>query len=355
MKVIMIGSHIRVTGGITRVVKNYIQAGLNEKTDLEYFPTYYGSNHFVNIVYFIIQYVKLFFKLNILKKKYDIAHIHMSYRGSFIRKSKIIKMLHKNGIPIVLHMHGSQFKDFYNESSDKRKKDIVDALNKVTVILALGEQWKEYYKSISTAKVVSLDNAVFPKNVSSNYQDAVYITTMGVLSQRKGTYDLIEVGAKLKGKIDNKYKFVLAGDGEIDKVKKKIAEMELEDLFVVPGWISDETKIEEIYRKSAIYVLPSYNEGMPMSILEAMSYGLPVISTDVGSIASVVEEDNGFVIKPGDVSTLANNIIYLLNNKSHIEKIGENNAEKIRTKYNVYNSLDKMCGLYEDIVKKKYK
>ena len=57
---------------------------------------------------------------------------------------------------------------------------------------------------------------------------------MGVLSQRKGTYDLIEVGAKLKGKIDNKYKFVLAGDGEIDKVKKKIAEMELEDLFVVP-------------------------------------------------------------------------------------------------------------------------
>ena len=159
----------------------------------------------------------------------------MSYRGSFIRKSKIIKMLHKNGIPIVLHMHGSQFKDFYNESSDKRKKDIVDALNKVTVILALGEQWKEYYKSISTAKVVSLDNAVFPKNVSSNSQDAVYITTMGVLSQRKGTYDLIEVGAKLKGKIDNKYKFVLAGDGEIDKVKKKIAEMELEDLFVVPG------------------------------------------------------------------------------------------------------------------------
>ncbi len=46
----------------------------------------------------------------------------MSYRGSFIRKSKIIKMLHKNGIPIVLHMHGSQFKDFYNESSDKKKE-----------------------------------------------------------------------------------------------------------------------------------------------------------------------------------------------------------------------------------------
>ncbi len=69
--------------------------------------------------------------------------------------------------------------------------------------------------------------------------------------------------------------------------------MGLEDLFDVPGWISDQEKIEEIYRKSIVYILPSYNEGMPMSILEAMSYGLPIISTDVGSIPSVVNEKNG--------------------------------------------------------------
>ncbi|MBK5470008.1 MULTISPECIES: glycosyltransferase family 4 protein [Bacillus] len=355
MNVIMIGSHIRVTGGITRVVKNYMQAGLSEKTKLEYFPTYYGSNHFVNIFYFMIQYVKLFFKLNVLKHQYDIAHIHMSYRGSFIRKSKIIQILHKNNIPIVLHMHGSQFKDFYNESSDKRKKDIVDTLNKVTVILALGEQWKEYYESICKAKVVSLDNAVFPKESINDFNDRVYITTMGVLSQRKGTYDLIEVGAKLKGKIDNKYKIVLAGDGEIEKVKKRINELDLGDLFIVPGWISDEAKIEEIYRKSIIYVLPSYNEGMPMSILEAMSYGLPVISTEVGSIASVVEADNGFVIKPGDITELGDKITCLLNNQLIMELMGRNNTKKICEKYNVYNSLEDVYLLYEKILKNRNK
>ena len=135
MNVIMIGSHLKVTGGITRVVKNYLQAGLNKKTNLEYFPTYYGSNHFVNIMYFIGQYIKLFFQLNVLSRKYDVAHIHMSYRGSFVRKRKIIPMNRKN-IPIILHMHGSQFKDFYNESSDKRKEQIIDTLNKVTVMLA---------------------------------------------------------------------------------------------------------------------------------------------------------------------------------------------------------------------------
>jgi len=347
MRVIMIGSHLRVTGGITRVVKNYIQAGLNKKTTLEYFPTYYGSNHFVNIIYFLVQFIKLFLKLNVLNKKYDVAHLHMSYRGSFIRKSYIIKLLKNKNIPIVLHMHGSQFKDFYNESSDKRKRQITDALNKVTVILALGEQWKEYYKSICETEVVSLDNAVFPKQTISDSEEKIYITTMGVLSQRKGTYDLIEVGAKLKGKIDRKYKFVIAGDGEIEKVKKKINDLDVDDLFFIPGWISDEKKIEEIYRKSIIYILPSYNEGMPMSILEAMSYGVPIISTDVGSIPSVVEKDNGFIIKPGDIDDLENKVMKLLNKKTDIKYIRNNNIKKVSTIYNIYTSLDELLLLYK--------
>lgn len=347
MKVIMIGSHLRVTGGITRVVKNYIQADLSKLVDLEYFPTYYGSNHFVNILYFIIQYLTLYFKLNVLNQKFDVAHIHMSYRGSFTRKRYIIQLLERKNIPILLHMHGSQFKDFYNESSDKRKHLIKNTLNKVSIVLALGEQWKEYYESICDTKVVSLDNAVFPKQVVNNPEEKIYITSMGVLSQRKGTYDLIEVGRKLKGKIDSKYKFVLAGDGEIEKVKKKITDLDLDDLFIVPGWVSDEKNIEEIYRKSIIYVLPSYNEGMPMSILEAMSYGLPVISTDVGSISFVVEEDNGFIIKPGDIKELENKIIHLLEDKARIDSIRDSNIEKIVSKYNIYTSLDKILLLYK--------
>ncbi|MGG0300386.1 glycosyltransferase family 4 protein [Bacillus albus] len=352
MNVIMIGSHLKVTGGITRVVKNYMQAGLNEKTNLEYFPTYYGSNNLVNIIFFIWQYIKLFFQLNVLSRKYDVAHIHMSYRGSFIRKRKIINLLNQKNIPIILHMHGSQFKDFYNESSDKGKRQIVDTLNTVTIIIALGEQWKEYYKSICETEVVSLDNAVFPKQVSDDPEERIYITTMGVLSERKGTYDLIEVGAKLKGKIDSKYKFVLAGDGEIEKAKQKINGLELDDLFILPGWISDDKKIEDIYRKSIIYTLPSYNEGMPMSILEAMSYGLPVISTNVGSIPSVVEKENGFITKPGDIDELTNKIIFLLNNSEISKSMSERNVEKINSNYNVYSSLDKVISLYERIMKK---
>ncbi|MFF2877747.1 glycosyltransferase family 4 protein [Gottfriedia sp. NPDC057991] len=350
MKIIMIGSHLRTTGGITRVIKNYLQGGLGDKVDLEFFPTYYGSNHIINILYFIKQYLKLYFNLVLFKKKYDIAHIHMSYRGSFIRKKYIIRLLNRLNIKIILHMHGSEFKDFFNESTDNQKKEIKDTLNKATIILALGEQWKKYYQTISKAHVISLDNAVFPKINNTLPEEKVYITTMGVLSNRKGTYDLIETALKIKGKIDPKYKFLIAGDGEVEKVKSKVKELNLEDLFIIPGWISDQEKIDEIYRKSIIYVLPSYNEGMPMSILEAMSYGLPIISTNVGSISSVVEEDNGFIINPGDTEILVNLLIDLLNDQSKIKLFEENNRNKISEKYNVYVSLDKIVSLYKSIL-----
>lgn len=351
MNVIMIGSHLRVTGGITRVVKNYMQAGLNEKTNLEYFPTYYGSNHFVNILYFIIQYIKLFFQLNVLNRKYDVAHIHMSYKGSFIRKMYIVNLFSRKGIPIIIHMHGGYFKQFYNESSETYKQKITDTLNKADVLIALGYEWKEYYESICSTRVVSLENAVFPKEFDQNQNQKKYITAMGLLSPKKGTYDLIEVGAKLKGRIDNKYKFVLAGDGEVEKVKQKITSLNLNDVFIIPGWISEDEKIGEIYRKSIIYVLPSYFEGMPMSILEAMSYGLPIISTNVGSISGVVKKSNGIIVNPGDIDSIANSIVKLLNEPEIVEEISLNNRKKIEEKYNIYNSINQVLCLYQDVSK----
>lgn len=350
MKILMIGSNLRVPGGITRVVKNYIQAGIKDKVNFEYFPTYYGGKNYENIIYFIIQYFNLSLKLFIFKKNYDVAHIHMSYKGSFIRKKHIINLLVKNRIPVILHMHGSQFKDFYRDSVYNQKIQITKTLNKVNVILALGEEWKEYYESICRTNVIILQNSVFPKkNNTSIIDEKIYITTMGVLSKRKGTYDLIKVGERLKGKIDEKFKIVLAGNGEIQEVKKIINKLELNDFFIIPGWISKQEEIETIYRKSILYILPSYNEGMPMSILEAMSYGIPVISTNVGSIPSIIKEENGFIVNPGDIENIADIIVKLLDDKDKVSLLENNNIEKINKFHNVYNTMEEIYSLYEKL------
>lgn len=350
MKVIMIGSHLRVKGGITRVVKNYLKAGLTEKVDFEYLPTYYGSNNFINIIYYFKQYILLTLKLYILNKNYDIAHIHMSYKGSFIRKKYIIDLLTKRKIPIIIHMHGSRFRNYYMESSFKQKKKIEKTLNKARIILALGQQWKDFYSSITQTRVISFENAVFPKDKSEEFEDKkIYITTMGILSERKGTFDLIRAASKLKGKVSSKYKFLVAGNGAIDRVKEELNKQNLNEMFIIPGWISDQNKIERIYKKSVIYVLPSYNEGMPMSVLEAMSYGLPIISTKVGSIPSVIKNENGILIEPGNVDALSKSIIELLNDRDRRQLMEQENLKKIEKYYNIYTSVNQLVKIYNSI------
>ena len=82
------------------------------------------------------------------------------------------------------------------------------------------------------------------------------------------------------------------------------------------GWINRDMK-EMLFNKSQIFILPSYNEGLPMAILEAMSYGIPVISTDVGSVSEVVINDKtGYLISPGSIKEIIESIKLIIANEN---------------------------------------
>jgi glycosyltransferase involved in cell wall biosynthesis len=90
------------------------------------------------------------------------------------------------------------------------------------------------------------------------------------------------------------------------------------------GWVSG-TKKAELLNKCDIYVLPSYNEGLPISILEAMSYGKPVISTNVGGIPEIVKPGfNGWLFQPGDRDALNGIILEVLAEKEKLKQYGIN-------------------------------
>ena len=96
------------------------------------------------------------------------------------------------------------------------------------------------------------------------------------------------------------------GDGEISRVKKIVNEKKLKKYIKVLGWI-DKDKKEKYLRECSIFILPSYNEGMPMSIIEAMAYKNAVISTNVGGIPQVIDNNkNGILIEQGDKKQLYN-------------------------------------------------
>lgn len=151
---------------------------------------------------------------------------------------------------------------------------------------------------------------------------------MGEISKRKGGFDL------LKAIVDNKEYFtdkllLRMGGNEVDgDIKAYIRENGLESFVTYEGWIAGQKKIDCLNWED-VYILPSYNEGLPIAILEAMAYSHPVISTPVGGIPEIIKSgENGILVKPGDTKAIADAIKFYIENRDAIRKQG-NNAFKV--------------------------
>lgn len=127
-------------------------------------------------------------------------------------------------------------------------------------------------------------------------------------------------------------------------------ESKIEDSVHFYGWVEKEEKAK-LYQNCSLFVLPSYNEGMPMSILESMSYGQAVISTCVGGIPTVIQEGvNGLLIEPGDTIALKNTICEMLRDDEKKSHIGKRAFQTVETDYNIHKNINALVELYESIL-----
>lgn len=350
-KILVVGSSAKDKGGIVTVIKNISNSFIAEKYNLERIETYITGSKLKRLSIYLKGLIIFFYKITI--KRPDLIHIHMSYKGSFYRKSIMILLAKVFKIPVFIHIHGSSFKDFYNNLDDTTKKFCDFTLNKADQVIVLSQQWKEFFSTfIDPQKVFVLYNGVQISNHRKSYDNEDVTPTclfLGRLGERKGVYTLLESIRVLKEK-NVKVKFILAGDGEIDTVNKIIKEHQLKDMVETVGWINGEEK-NSLLRSSDILVLPSYNEGLPMAILEAMDYGLGIVSTRVGGIPEVIKDnENGFLIEPGDIEGLTNSLHTLIKDNDLIKSVGVNNNIKIKNQFDLNILLKDLDKLYEQAI-----
>ena len=342
IKVLMIGPARSVKGGMTTVVDNYYNYGLDRIVDLKYIETCNDSNK-------ISKFLKEKKGMMEFKKEidnFDIVHIHMASRRSTFRKAKYIKLAKKHNKKIVLHIHGAGYKNFYDECDEKKKKYVRDILALCDRIIVLSEEWYDFFKNlVEQEKLVVVYNSIvvpddFEKNINTNS-----ILILGRIGKRKGIYDLIEVIEKVIPKYPN-LKLYIGGDGEVEKLKKIIKERNLENNVEYIGWTSGEKK-NNFLRNVSFYILPSYNEGMPMSVLEGMAYKNITISTNVGGIPKVIEhEKNGIIIEPGDKEKMEMYILHLLEDEKFRKKLSDEARKTIVEKFNIEVIIKKLEEIY---------
>lgn len=336
-------------GGISAVVQywsEYIDA-------LQYYPTYKLSNIFVRFWYFLSAYVCLTFRM-LIDKNIKILHLHTAADGSFWRKAQLVKLGHFFKKKVILHIHASRFKDFYSNSSAKKRVWIKDILTEVDVLIVLSESWEQWFIGIGIPqdKIVILHNITpYPTIIppAKKEDGKIHFLFLGEIGKRKGVFDILRAIEANKEKFCGKMELKIGGNKNEDELRRQIKEFRINDIVTFEGWVSGDKKLE-LLNWADVFILPSFNEGLPISILEAMSYGMPIISTFVGGIPEVVKNDfNGTIISPGNSEEISIAIMKYITSPEIIKKEGKESKNIVKD-YLPEDVLNCLKNIYDNLI-----
>lgn len=351
-KVCMVVQDRMVKGGIAAVISGYYGSELEQKYDITYVESYKDGGKLTKLMKSIKGYI--FFAKNLIVNTPDLVHIHSSFGASFYRKIPFIAMAHVAGIPIINHIHGADFDEFYVNASERKKRLIKKIYEKCKILIALSTEWKERLSQIvDKDKIVIIENySVLQKNAYEMRKKkdlSANVLFLGELGKRKGCYDIPYVVKNVVKKIPTAM-FYLCGKGTYEdekNIKKLCVEQNINTHVVFPGWVRDEEK-DYMLKNADVFFLPSYNEGMPMSILDAMGYGMPIVSTNVGGISKIViNGKNGYCCEPGDIEDFSEKLIEILTDENVCKKYGSKSYDIINDKYSLEIHIRLLMALYE--------
>lgn len=348
-RVLVIGpSETRSCGGMAQVIRGIRESAyLSKEFKLDSFPSYIDGSLPVRLLYSAYAYIHFLFRVN----NYDLFHIHVAERGSTFRKNLYLKTAKRAGKKVIIHIHGAEYLAFYDGLGRWGKRVVDHFFHQADRVLVLSKIWKKELEAripMESYKILhnGIDTACFASAASSveEYQHSFFM--LGRLGKRKGVYDLIDA-VELAVQVNPKIKLCLAGDGEIGKVRELIAQKGLGKHIALTGWISGEEKLRRL-KHAATLVLPSYDEGLPIAILEGMAAGKAILSTTVGAIPEVVGRENGILVTPGDIPALTEGLLRCSSDTAMLKQMSKKNREKARGYFDIRQMHEQLAEYYRE-------
>ena len=341
-------------GGMRAVVEGYRQSGLFDRWNVEWLRPHDKGSMAFRLRLALASYLRCLSLL--LSRQVSMVHAHASMRGSFWRKAAFAITARALNVPVVFHLHGSETDKFINAQPALLKKLIAWILGNVSMVVVLSESWRNYIQGVSSAaRVVVVPNYV--QIPADRYADPLQSDTtvsflfLGAVGIRKGVYPMLEAFALALARSTKPLHLVIGGDGELDKAKTLCKQLGIENFVTFAGWVNGDAKTH-LLRHASVYILPSFHEGLPVSILEAMSYRLPIISTKVGGIPELVRNGlDGWLVDAGDVEQLALRIAELANSADLRKQMGNSAYERVCAGYSDHAIVPRIEAIYSELAK----
>lgn len=339
-------------GGVATMVSLYIESKEQfaknncELYHLNISPKYNTKySNLNNFIYIFTQRkeIKRFLKNN----QYDIVHIHTSREFLFLKDVLLAKLIKQNfKIPIILTIHVGDWKTVFNRIG-WFQKIAINILNKYvdhTIFLSATMKDKFNLEGVELEKSTVLYNFHNIPYISTRiiHNNTLQLLFVGAIHREKGIIELLSALKELK---DVPFRLTICGK-ITDKSNERIKNLlqELGNCVDFLGYVSGEKKIT-VFNNADVLILPSYHEGLPLVILEALGAGCAIISTRVGAIPEILSNDNVFWINPQSSNDIEKAIRYFASHLDKLYKMQICNKE-LSKQYTLEKHIDQLSAIY---------
>jgi glycosyltransferase involved in cell wall biosynthesis len=348
----MLGTSALTKGGIAAVLSTFAHTGLFERWPVIHIVTHQDGTrrHKAGVVFSaLLTYIRL-----LICRRITLVHAHSASDASFWRKALFILLAFATKVPVIFHLHGGGFMDFYNRPGGTMRRWLIRyVLNHSAAVVVLTEEWRRWLSNITTNKnmmtIANPVNSVDLFQIDRTDLSGAVVLFLGRLDKEKGIYELVEAATGVCREFP-KAVVRFGGIGETEGIKQHAAATGISDRVEVLGWLSGTEKLDAL-RTATIYVLPSFAEGLPMGILEAMAAGLPIVASRVGGIPDVVEDGlHGILVEAGNVAELTEALLKLLRDPALCARMGAAGRRRVAEKYLPERIIPQIEELYRQVL-----
>jgi glycosyltransferase involved in cell wall biosynthesis len=350
-------------GGIGRQMGYFLRSRRGRNDGLAYEivdtrgPWFLGAARF-HMIFSGVYLASALAKLAVLRLRpgLSILHVNITGRGSTVRKIVLLTFARVLRQRYLLHVHDYDYADEYRKRGILMRSLIAQMFRRAESILVLSVCERDALSSLlelPSHRLVVFHNAVpdprpdpLPQR---RHDEPPHLLFLGRLSDRKGVPELLQAlgTASLKSR---RWRATLAGGGPIGEYRRLAADLGISERVDFRGWL-DAAAVAELYADADLLVLPSHAEGLAMSVLEALSYGLAVVATPVGAHREVIEpEVSGILVPPGDAEALAAALLRVIEDEGLRHKLGAAARRRFLENFDLRIYAERLARLHASLV-----
>lgn len=289
------------------------------------------------------------FLFQLLVRRPDLVHVNTPYHWAMLRDGLIVWLGWVFRVPVVLHFHGGDFPSFSSGLPSPLDWLLRCTLRRTRLLVAITRQTELYLGQVANGdrvhylpNFVAIESRLAKRTVERDSSSRVKFLFVGWMIPAKGLNEVLEAASRIP-----EAEFVFVGPflpGSEEEIRDRATR--IGSHVVVKGPLPHED-VQRLYLEADALVLPSYREGFPIVVLEAMAAGLPILATRVGAIPDVVRDGvDGFLIEPRDSVILEETLKHFTEDPAIGRRLGENARQRVRENFALEVVIAQLRDLY---------